>query len=164
MPMTTPLHAAEALASFVPRLARIIASALQSEPTMAISLRQYRLLERLLEQPARTSALASTSGVSQATASAAISALEGRGLVERSPDPEDRRASLVTVTEAGRALYEEARRVVIGRLSEVTLSLPVGGLEAVAALAPEIVAAIDRDRHKRLSGGEPTRSDADGTI
>src|SRR5690606_22389446 len=123
VPMTTPLHAAEALATFVPRLSRIIASALQTEPAPAISLRQYRLLERLLEQPARTSALASTSGVSQATASAAISALEGRGLVERSPDPEDRRASLVTVTKAGRDLYIDARRIVIGRLAEITDSL-----------------------------------------
>ena len=160
--MTTPLQAAEALAGFVPRLARIIASVLQ-EGNLAISLRQYRLLERLLEQPARTSALATTSGVSQATASAAISALEVRGLVERSPDPEDRRASLVTITAAGQELYTDARQVVIERLSEITLSLPVESLEAITAVAPEILAGVDRNRHQRLSGAVSSRTGADGT-
>ncbi|KXC05904.1 MarR family winged helix-turn-helix transcriptional regulator [Microbacterium hominis] len=34
--------------------------------------------------------------------------LQGRGLVERRPDPGDRRANVVVATAAGRALYERA--------------------------------------------------------
>ncbi|WP_062378456.1 MarR family winged helix-turn-helix transcriptional regulator [Demequina pelophila] len=38
-----------------------------------------------------------------------VDALEGRGLIERLPDPRDRRARTVTATAAGRTLAGEAR-------------------------------------------------------
>jgi DNA-binding MarR family transcriptional regulator len=39
-----------------------------------------------------------------------VDALEDKGLVARSPDPGDRRATLVSLTHRGRALAEEMRR------------------------------------------------------
>ena len=39
-----------------------------------------------------------------------VDALEEKGLVTRSPDPGDRRATLVSLTDRGRALAEEVRR------------------------------------------------------
>ena len=39
-----------------------------------------------------------------------VDALEDKGLVARSPDPGDRRATLVSLTDRGRALAEEVRR------------------------------------------------------
>jgi DNA-binding MarR family transcriptional regulator len=39
-----------------------------------------------------------------------VDALEAKGLVQRSPDPGDRRATLVSLTDRGRALAEEVRR------------------------------------------------------
>lgn len=40
---------------------------------------------------------------------ALVDDLESRGLVERAPDPSDRRANVVLITEEGRALYASAR-------------------------------------------------------
>jgi DNA-binding MarR family transcriptional regulator len=43
---------------------------------------------------------------------AAVDELEDAGLVERRPDPADRRVRLVTVTDAGRTALARARSVV----------------------------------------------------
>lgn len=123
--------AASALADFVPRLARIIASTLQSDPAAAMTIRQYRILERLQERPHRTAELASTSDISQPTASNAIAGLEARDLVRRRPDPEDGRATLIELTEQGRAIYLYAHDIVIERLATFTEGL---GPEATASL------------------------------
>lgn len=40
-----------------------------------------------------------------------VDGLEARGLVERHPDPNDRRSKLVAGTTEGRKLYQKARRV-----------------------------------------------------
>ena len=42
----------------------------------------------------------------------AVNDLEDRGLVERNPHPDNRRAKLVSLTPAGRKLIELARRTV----------------------------------------------------
>ncbi|GAA1889771.1 MarR family winged helix-turn-helix transcriptional regulator [Actinomadura bangladeshensis] len=44
-------------------------------------------------------------------ATVVVDDLVGRGLVERAPNPADRRAKLVTATEAGRAAAAEAERI-----------------------------------------------------
>ncbi|MFH8342483.1 MarR family winged helix-turn-helix transcriptional regulator [Streptomyces sp. AM6-12] len=44
------------------------------------------------------------------TVSRQVRSLVDRGLVERHPDPEDRRGSLLSATEAGRAAYQSAVR------------------------------------------------------
>ena len=43
-----------------------------------------------------------------------IDRLEDRGLVEREPDPDDRRGVLVELTEAGRALVDKAIEARLG--------------------------------------------------
>lgn len=40
---------------------------------------------------------------------ALVDDLESRGLAQRAPDPSDRRANVVLITDDGRALYERAR-------------------------------------------------------
>lgn len=54
--------------------------------------------------PIRQSALAERLGIEAMTLSGLIDRLEGKGYVERQPDPADRRAKLVTLTEAGTAV------------------------------------------------------------
>jgi DNA-binding MarR family transcriptional regulator len=53
--------------------------------------------------------LASHSGLDQSTVSRAVATLVGLGLLERVPDPADRRASILAVTAAGRDVLAETR-------------------------------------------------------
>lgn len=63
---------------------------------------QYSLMVALVAKGApRLGALADFLAMDQTTVTAAVKALEGRGLVERRADPDDQRARLVALTEAG---------------------------------------------------------------
>jgi DNA-binding MarR family transcriptional regulator len=75
--------------------------------------------------PMRLSDLAARIGSSAPTASRAVDALADAGLVERLPDPSDRRAVQIELTPAGRARVEmrmarvaEVFRPAAGRLSD----------------------------------------------
>ncbi|WP_349017279.1 MarR family winged helix-turn-helix transcriptional regulator [Streptomyces solicavernae] len=70
----------------------------------------YGLLVRLEEGgPQRATELAAYIGVGKATMSRQLRALEELGLVARDPDPVDGRASLMRLTEEGRARYRTVR-------------------------------------------------------
>lgn len=138
--------AASSLAELAPRLGRIIANALESDPDIALSLRQYRLLERLTARPHRTGELATVSGVTQPTASAAVSSLEARGLVTRNPDPADRRATLIEISELGSSVLAVAKERVLQRLAVVTAEMTAEDAEALAALQPILAKGMDRLR------------------
>ena len=59
----------------------------------------------------RPSVLAERLHIAARSATEVVDALEARGLVERSPDPDDRRATLVRPTEAARTELAEVDRV-----------------------------------------------------
>jgi len=59
---------------------------------------------------ATASTLASAEGVRPQSMAATLAALDQHGLIRRSPDPEDGRRQLVTLTEAGRERVEGDRR------------------------------------------------------
>lgn len=143
--------AAQTLAELAPRLGRIIAGALESDPEIALSLRQYRMLERLTERPHRTGELATVSGVTQPTASAAIASLEARGLVDRKPDPLDRRATLIEISDSGRQILATAKARVLQRLMVVTAEMTAEDAQELAALQPILLKGMDRLRD-RLAG------------
>lgn len=70
----------------------------------------YGLLVRLDEAGAqRATALAAYFGVGKATMSRQLRALEDLGLIAREPDPADGRASLVQLTDEGRARFRHVR-------------------------------------------------------
>lgn len=149
--------AAHTLAELAPRLGRIIASALETDPHIALSLRQYRMLERLTERPHRTGELATVSGIAQPTASAAVATLEARGLVDRKRDPADRRATLIEINEAGRRMLVVAKDRVLERLSIVTAEMTEQDAAALAALQPILVKGMDRLRDELKAGDRDRR-------
>lgn len=77
----------------------------QSLAPFDLSPAQSRALGTLMRRgPMRPGALAEKLGIAPRSATEVVDALESRGLVERTADASDRRATLVVPTDAGRAL------------------------------------------------------------
>jgi DNA-binding MarR family transcriptional regulator len=68
--------------------------------------------------PARVKDVARELHVDFSVASRQVTALESAGYVHREPDPVDRRAQLVTPTDAGRAALERAHVRIVGVFAE----------------------------------------------
>ena len=101
---------------------------------VGLSLGQEMVLLTLAEHEPRTmSELAGAAACEAPTMTSAVRRLEGAGLVSRAPDPADRRATLVTLTERGRQLLAPLQQG-LGSLAE----------SAVSQLSPdEVVPAVD---------------------
>jgi DNA-binding MarR family transcriptional regulator len=77
----------------------------------------YMLLARLVtDGPARPSALSAGMGVDLSVVSRQVAALETAGLVGRTVDQADRRASVIAVTEQGEELFRQKRAQFISLL------------------------------------------------
>ena len=90
-------------------------------------------------------ALAQEASVEQPTMANTLARMESDGLIDRKPDPNDRRSALVRLSELGRARAEQAlasamevNGIAAGALSEA--ELPV-----YLAMVRRIVAALERD-------------------
>lgn len=111
----------------------------------------YKLLVRLARSgPTRLSDLAEQVGVDLSTASRQVHYLRLAGLVQRATMEEDRRASLLSVTDAGSEMVGrilEARRLVITQMLERWSPGDRSELAAVLTkLADEMVAFGCRER------------------
>ena len=104
------------LAAMVVPLARALVAA--EEPVLRahqVSMWGYVVLNALAEQPVRTpsirtqAALAQSIGADKSRIIGVLDELQQRGLIERRPDPADRRVHLLALTEAGRRLRESVR-------------------------------------------------------
>ena len=71
-----------------------------------------RLLWRLLDEPKTLKQLADMTSSDAPATTVAVNDLEDRGLVERNPHPDNRRAKLVSLTPAGRKLVDLVQRTV----------------------------------------------------
>ncbi|MET7760695.1 MarR family transcriptional regulator [Streptomyces sp. NPDC005355] len=92
------------------RRARAASGELAREVHPDLESAAYGLLMRLEDAGAqRATDLAAYIGVGKATMSRQLRALEGLGLVARTPDPADGRASLVQLTDEGRTRFRSVR-------------------------------------------------------
>lgn len=71
-----------------------------------------RVLRRLFDAPMTLTQLAEATGSDAPATTVAVNDLEHRGLVERYPHPDNKRAKLVSVTPAGRQMVALVRRTV----------------------------------------------------
>ena len=92
----------DSLAAFFRAARRARGRAARLDPKQGLSLAQYHALEPLFEGPCTVGKAAERAGVAPPTATRMLDGLADRGLVERSPDPGDRRAVIVSLTARGR--------------------------------------------------------------
>jgi DNA-binding MarR family transcriptional regulator len=89
-----------------------------------LSMTAALVLSRLnVQGPIRLTTLAAAEGISQPSMTQLIQRLERQGLATRISDPEDGRAALVNITNAGRALLYDRRRDRRDRLAELLMAL-----------------------------------------
>jgi Transcriptional regulators len=88
--------------------------------------------------PVRLSELADIEGVNPTMLSRIVAKLDDAGLLSRRPDPDDGRASLVAVTDAGHDLHERLRsertRLLTARLAAMPATRAAELLAALPAL------------------------------
>ncbi|MYW97390.1 MarR family transcriptional regulator [Amycolatopsis rubida] len=93
--------------------------------------------------PARLTALAAAVGASQPSTSQLVQRLERQGLVARVRDPQDGRASLIVLSDAGRTLVANRLRERRDRLTELLATLSPED-DASLRLAMQVIRPIVR--------------------
>ncbi len=115
-----------------------------SQASLGVPSGVLRLLATVEEHgPIRIGDLAHADQTSQPAVTRQASRLEELGWVERIADPADARATLVSVTEAGRATLADARRArgqAVGRLLDAT-DLPAERIRDAAELLDQLLQA-----------------------
>ncbi|MCV7281540.1 MarR family transcriptional regulator [Mycolicibacterium flavescens] len=89
---------------------RLIAAERSVLQAHGVSMWGYSVLTALDESPVRTqAALAEAIGADKTRIIATLDELQAAGFIERHPDPADRRARLLAITDAGRELKDTAQ-------------------------------------------------------
>ncbi|MEU3844132.1 MarR family transcriptional regulator [Streptomyces sp. NPDC028635] len=120
------------LAALVVPLGRALMAA--EQPVLAehgLTMWGYAVLSHLDERPLRTqTALAEAIHADKTRIIAVLDDLESRGLLNRRPDPQDRRARLLSLTPEGRRLRDAVRAAVQNGEERLLGRLPVADREA----------------------------------
>jgi DNA-binding MarR family transcriptional regulator len=93
--------------------------------------------------PLRPGDLAARLSISAASASRLIDVLIEGEWIRREPDPDDRRASLISLSAHGEEALEKLRREGTGELAAGIEALPPDQRESLAAALPALVALAD---------------------
>jgi DNA-binding MarR family transcriptional regulator len=128
------------LAAMVVRLGRALVE--RERPILAayeVSMWGYIVLTALRDEPMRAQAtLARAIGADKTRIIAVLDELQERGLIEREPDPTDRRVRLLALTAAGRRLHaavqSDIRKAEESLLSQVTAADRAAFLRTLRAL------------------------------
>lgn len=121
-----------------------------------LTLPQYRVLLLVAGGDRRASRLAGRLAVAKPTVTAVVDGLVERGLVVREPEPEDRRATRLVITRAGRRALERAERAMTRRLAQLAPTTPA--CRALAAALAGVDQVLDAERAARLAADGPGRA------
>jgi len=110
-----------------------------------LSMARTKVLRRLCEQgPTRQSVLAADFALSPHSITDIVDGLERLGLAERRPDPVDRRAKLVAITDAGRTALDAANATWERLLTQIFGSLSQGDRETLLRLLGSLDEAAEQ--------------------
>src|SRR4051812_10551351 len=115
-----------------------------------LSLPQYRVLAMVDEGGERASHLAELLTVAKPTVTAVVDGLVERGYLKRTADCDDRRATRITLTAAGRRALYDAETAMGERIQDVLAH--ADDAEAIGRALEELTVALDRTRAERLAG------------
>jgi DNA-binding MarR family transcriptional regulator len=145
------LRAAHALLDVSRVLMGITLRAVAAAP-VALTVPQHRVLLTIAaDGPRRVGALADDLGVNQSNASRIVDRLVGQGLVHRTRDREDGRASLVALTPDGHGVLQAVHQHRLAALLDGVARVP-GGVDSLAEELEQLSAAIGGP----VDGGNPT--------
>ena len=138
--------ASDDLAALLAILARRLTDA--ERPILAehdLSMWAYIVLSHLAAAPAGTQlALAQAIGHDKSRLVALLDGLEADGLITRTPDPADRRAKIVGLTEAGRARQGAAQGGIRAMEEELLAELPATERARLRRTLARVTALTDR--------------------
>ena len=115
-----------------------------------LSLPQFRVLALVDEGGERASQLADRLAVAKPTITAVVDGLVDRGFLKRTADCDDRRATKITLTAAGKRALSDAEHAMHARLHDVLAH--ADDPAAIERALEDLGIAIDRARNERLAG------------
>lgn len=121
-----------------------------------VTLPQHRALVLLATRgPQRMVDLAELLGVNSSTATRNCDRLQRRGLVQRDPAVQDRRAVLVTITPAGQRVVQRVSQARRREISRILRGMPAEGRPALLAALRDFAGAAGEvpDQHWALGWG-----------
>ncbi|MCA3256329.1 MAG: MarR family transcriptional regulator [Alphaproteobacteria bacterium] len=111
-----------------------------------LSIPEWRLVAVIAEEGRTTQqAIGVFTGMDKVTVSRAAIALVDRGLVTRSPNPDDKRSHLLSLSPAGRDLYATVAPKALEMEAEIFSCLTAGERRALAGFLERIDAAVIGD-------------------
>ena len=127
-------------------LAKLIdrASAQQLRGEAALTLAEWRVLAHLaLLEEASASRIAAAAAADRAEVSRAVTALEKAGLIERQPDPRNRKRMLLRLTERGAGLHRKVRSKRVGYFEHLLQDLDADERAALDAALAKIARRVE---------------------
>jgi len=118
-----------------------LSGGLEDGPALTATQR-VALIETVDAEPVRLQDLAERLGVSPPTTSRAVDALVEHGLLERVPDPEDRRAVRISLTERGRTSVAERKARVLDAFLPAAATMPAADQERLVELLTDLDSAL----------------------
>jgi DNA-binding MarR family transcriptional regulator len=148
------VRAAAALGEEIARFNRVMTSWKQRLHQEHNGAERFLLARLVHDGERRATDLAADTLLDLSTVSRQVRSLVDNGLVERRPDPDDRRGALLAATEAGRAAVAEARRRRDEQLADLLEGWPADERDDFVRLFARFNTEF-AERHARVCAGRP---------